>query len=150
MSFPFHISLPTFFDSGSPYECFFASRFLLPVLIFDVYVHFYFTAWFCFSVSLCAFRSNQEFHVSLLISQFPFCCPLQTMRCILSVSVQISLCIFLSSHSLVSFLHLMRNFIYSYQHPTMVFQDCNFFFCSCVNFLLHLNKHIFAISLAFE
>lgn len=31
---------------------------LFRVLIFDVHVHFYFTAWFCFSVSLCAFISN--------------------------------------------------------------------------------------------
>lgn len=47
-----------FFESASQYEYFFTSHFQFPVLLFAVHVHFHFTAWFCFSISLCTFRSN--------------------------------------------------------------------------------------------
>lgn len=57
MSFPFHISLPPIFlILDFHMNGFFCISF--PVLVFDVHVNFYFTAWFCFNVSLCAFRSN--------------------------------------------------------------------------------------------
>lgn len=56
--FSFSRLITHFFDSASQYVYIFTPHFHFLVLVLALCVHFYFTAWFYFSVSLCTSRSN--------------------------------------------------------------------------------------------
>lgn len=131
MSFPFHISLPPiFFILDFHMNGFFASRF-----------HFWFLMCMLIFISLLGFVSMSHYVLLDLIRNFMYHCLLANFL----FATHYRLCIVFCEISdfpvhfsfltfLVNFLHLLRNFIYSYKHPNMIFQDCNFC-CSCVNYL---------------